>query len=384
MSLTAFVLGSGFAGQGHAMALRDCGVEIVGMASRTEEVVSAVASELDIAYSTTDWRTGLTETQPDIVAVGTPGGAHFDPVMMAIARGCHVFCDKPLAPTAYEAKELHFAAKLAGVKTAYAASFCFMPAVLQAKEMVANGDIGEPQEVEAISHFGLNPLIPFGWSHTLEQGGGRLNNNFPHKLAVVLNVLGGEVSAVSGTTRADLKRAPVVEGVHHFRERHGFAPESADEPGLEWKDGDSDWAYTVLAQIALPGVTEPASALFKHSGLQPRVHPDYMAFFGSEGVIHIEGHYGHGPLHYRSATGPIEAREWVEVPTPAHIHDAQPAIDDHTQRNWNLLAKEFVADLRGEDCGWYPTFRDGWLYQEIIDVIRADKGWTDVTELTKA
>lgn len=346
------------------------------MASRTSHVVDRVAGELGIPYSTTDWATGLSDTKPDIVAVGTPGGAHFEPVMTALAQGMHVFCDKPLAPTAHEAKELYFAAKLAGVKTAYAASFCFMPAALQAKEMIANGDIGVPQEVEAISHFGLNPLIPFGWSHRLDQGGGRLNNNFPHKLALVLNVLGGEVAAVSGTKRCDLQRAPVVEGVHHFRERHGFAPDSADEPGLKWEQSDSDWAYTVLAQIDLSGSSEPASALFKHSGLQPRVHDDYMAFFGSEGVIHIEGHYGHGPLHFRTARG-----EWSEVPTPAHITDAQPAIDDHTQRNWVLLAREFVADIRGEASGWYPTFRDGWAYQEIIDVVRADSGWTDVAHL---
>lgn len=379
MTLTAFILGSGFAGQGHALALRDCGVEIVGMASRTAHVVDRVAEELAIPYSTTDWQAGLTQTQPDIVAVGTPGGAHLAPTLAALAQGAHVFCDKPLAPTAHEAKQLFVAAEQAGVKTAYAASYCFMPAVLQAKEMVANGDIGVPQEFEGISHFGLNPLIPFGWSHRLDQGGGRLNNNFPHKLAVVLNVLGGEVAAVSGTIRSDLKRAPVVEGVHHFRERHGFAPDSADEPGLEWMESDSDWAYTVLAKIGIPGTDEPLSALFKHSGLQPRVHADYMAFYGSEGVIHIEGHYGHGPLHFRSTKG-----EWNEIPTPAHIDAAQPDVEDDTQRNWHLLAREFVADINGEPCGWYPTFRDGWFYQEIIDVVRADQGWTEVSRLTGA
>jgi len=35
MSLTAFVIGTGFAGQGHTAALRHAGVEVVGMAGRT-------------------------------------------------------------------------------------------------------------------------------------------------------------------------------------------------------------------------------------------------------------------------------------------------------------------------------------------------------------
>jgi len=213
MSLTAFVIGTGFAGQGHTAALRHAGVEVVGMAGRTPAVVEKVAGELGIALWTTDWRAGLADTRPDIVAVATPGGAHMEPVTAALDQGAHVFCDKPLAPTAAEARQLHEHALRAGVKTAYAASYRYMPFVQLARDLVADGAIGVPQEVEAVSHFGLDPLIPFGWSHTLAAGGGRLNNNFTHKLAIVLRVLGadatrGDVSAVSGSTR----RRPMTRG----------------------------------------------------------------------------------------------------------------------------------------------------------------------------
>jgi predicted dehydrogenase len=196
-NLRALILGSGFAGQGHALALRDAGVEIVGMVSRTREVVGRVAAELNIPNTGTDWAQALANLQPDIVAIGAPGGAHFEPIMAALAQGCHVYCDKPLAATAVQAKMLHHTAKQAGVKTAYAASYRYMPHVLLAKELVAKGAIGEPLEVECISHFNLNPLIPFSWSHRLDQGGGRLNNNFTHKLSVVEHVLGGRITAVS-------------------------------------------------------------------------------------------------------------------------------------------------------------------------------------------
>jgi len=98
------------------------------------------------------------DLQPDIVAIGTPGGAHFEPIMAALAHGCHVYCDKPLAATAVHAKTLYQTAIEAGVKTAYAASYRYMPHVLLAKELVAQGAIGEPLEVECISHFNLNPL----------------------------------------------------------------------------------------------------------------------------------------------------------------------------------------------------------------------------------
>jgi predicted dehydrogenase len=373
MTLTALVLGSGFAGHGHALALRAAGVEIVGMVSRTPAVVQQVAAQLGIPYAGTDWQQALTDLQPDIVAIGTPGGAHFEPIMAALAHGCHVYCDKPLAATATEARQLADAAQKAGVKTAFAASYRYMPHVLLAKEMVAQGVIGEPQEVECISHFNLNPLIPFGWSHRLDQGGGRLNNNFTHKLSIVMHVLGGAVEAVSGSVRSDMARAPVVAGVHHFRERGKFAPDSAENPDLIWADVDAEWSYTVQARIKpdFPA-TQPVSALFHHSGLQPRVQPDHITFYGSDAAIYIEGHYGQGPLFLKPRHG-----DWREIRLPEHISAGQPDIDDDTQRNWTILARDFSADIRGEPFTPYQTFAAGCLYQEIIEAVRAGAGWIE-------
>jgi predicted dehydrogenase len=376
MTLRALIHGSGFAGQGHARALRDAGVEILGMVSRTRHVVERVSAEMDIPYAGTDWDKALNALQPDIVAIGTPGGAHVEPILLAIEHGCHVYCDKPLAASASKAKLLYQAAQDAGVKTAYAASYRYMPHVLLAKELVANGAIGEPQEVECISHFDLNPLIPFGWSHRLNQGGGRLNNNFTHKLSVVLHVLGGDVEAVSGSVRSDMLRAPVVDGVHHFRERHKLAPDSAENPDLIWAENDAEWSYTVQARIKPDyPATQSVSALFHHSGLQPRFNRDHITFYGSSAAIHIEGHYGQGPLYLKTRAG-----DWQEVVLPAHIAAGQPAIDDDTQRNWTILARDFVADINGVAHTPYQTFADGWLYQEIIETVRAGNGWTEFSQ----
>ncbi|MGB1249530.1 MAG: Gfo/Idh/MocA family protein [Candidatus Promineifilaceae bacterium] len=370
MKLTALILGTGFAGQGHTKALRDVGVEVVGMVGRTPHVLEKVSAELDIPYHSTNWQQALTDLQPDIVSIGTPGGAHVAPILAALKHGCHVFCDKPMAATAADAKKLYEAAKAADVKTAFAASYRYMPHILHAKELVAQGVIGEPQEVECISHFNLNPLIPFGWSHRLDAGGGRLNNNFTHKLSIVLHVLDGTVETISGSVRSDMDRAPVVAGVHNFKKRRDFAPKSADDPNLEWAASDAEWSYTVLAQIDAPqAVRQPVSALFKHSGLQPRFNKDHIVFYGSDAAIYIEGHYGKGPLYLRIRNG-----AWQSLPLPAHIADTQPRIADDTQRNWTILAQKFVADIRGTDNTTYQTFHDGWVYQEMIEAVRTSNG----------
>jgi hypothetical protein len=66
---------------------------------------------------------------------------------------------------------------------------------------------------------------------------------------------------------------------------------------------------------------------------------------------------------------------WEELAVPLAIRDSLPDDVDHTQRNWNQLAREFVADIRGEVHPRYLTFRDGWIYQEVIETIRSNKCW---------
>lgn len=376
MSLRVLVLGAGFAGQGHAEAFRAAGTTVVGMVSRTKDVVTEVARKMAIPYSSTDWRAALEELKPDILAVGTPGGAHYEPVMAAIEKGCHIYCDKPLAANAQQAREMAEAAANRGIKTAYAASYRYQPHALLARRLIADGAIGEPLEVECRSHFHLDPLTPFSWSHRIEEGGGRLNNHFTHKLAIVEHVLDGHAIAACGEARNDMPRAPIVPGVHDFRDREDFIPVDVEDPELEWAAADAEWSYTALVHLQ-PGfpVAQPVSASFRHSALQPRFDHDYMTFYGRKGALHIRGHYAQGPLYLQK-----NQSGWEKLPLPEDIPARLPKIEDDTQRNWTQLAIEFVNDIQGKGQSGYQTFKEGWIYQEIIDHIRDGDGWLRIKD----
>ncbi|MDB9805526.1 Gfo/Idh/MocA family oxidoreductase [Porticoccaceae bacterium] len=375
-TIRVLIHGTGFAGQGHTEAFRFAGAEVVGIVGRTESVTREVANDMDIPYAGTDWEQALTDLQPDIVAIGTPGGAHFDAIKSAIAHGCHIFCDKPMTVDGQSAETLYQLAEEKQLKTAYAASFRYMPHVLFAKRLVSQGAIGEPQEVECISHFGLEKEIPFGWSHRKEEGGGRLNNNFTHKLSIVTSVIGDEILAVSGEVRDDLLKAPIVDGVHNFKTRRSHIPDDLNDPALKWGDSNVEWSYTVLAKLKSEFAPRPVSVLFKHGGLHPRLNEDHIVFYGSEGAIYISGHYGSGPLHHYGAD-----RQWTELSLPEDIAANIPDVDGDTERNWRYLIREFVKDIQGEDVPPYQTFREGSQYQRLIDVIRENDCWVDVSKL---
>lgn len=372
-TLKVLIFGTGFAGRGHAEAFRGAGAEVVGMVGRTGSVVREVAGAMGIPYSGTGWLEALDACRPDIVSIATPGGAHYLPITQAIEFGCHVFCDKPMTERADTALELYTLAQQKNVKTAYAASFRYAPSVRHAKRLVAQGAIGEPVEAECMSHFDLERGIPFGWSHRKEEGGGRLNNNFTHTLSIVSSVVGEKIRSVIGEVRDDLGKAPVVEGVHNFATRRDFIPQDLSDPSLRWEESNVEWSYTVLAQLESPFAAKPVSVLFKHGGLVPRFHEDHIVFYGRDGAIYLKGHYGTGQLFHWG-----KRKAWEELPLPPDIAAAVPDVTGETEQCWHYLAREFVKDVRGEAVEPYPTFREGSQYQQIIDVVRNNAGWTDV------
>ena len=375
-ALKILVHGTGFAGQGHSEAFRALGAEVVGMVGRTPHVVKDITKKMSIPYGDTDWAKALKECQPDIVSIGTPGGAHFEAIKDAIAHGAHVFCDKPMATTGEETRELYNLATAKGIKTAFAASFRYMPHIIHAKRLVANGVIGEPQEVECISHFNLEKDIPFGWSHRAEDGGGRLNNNFTHKLSIVTSVIGEQILAISGDVRDDLGKAPIVSGVHNFKNRREHIPDDLNDPSLKWGESNVEWSYTVLAKIKSDMAKQPVSVLFKHGGLQPRFNEDHIAFYGSEGAIYIKGHYGSGPLFVFG-----KDKVWTEKDLPNDIAAHAPKVKGDTEQCWHYLIREFIKDIKGEKAQSYLTFDQGSRYQQIIDIIRKNDSWVDLSNL---
>jgi hypothetical protein len=132
----------------------------------------------------------------------------------------------------------------------------------------------------------------------------------------------------------------------------------------------------VQAKIKSPLAKQPVSVMFKHGGLHPRFHEDYIAFYGNEGAIYIKGHYGSGPLYLYSAE-----KNWVETPLPADIAADVPDAEGDTERNWRYLIRLLVKDIQGEKVPPYQTFKEGAQYQQIIDILRRNDQWVDIPHL---
>lgn len=89
--------------------------------------------------------------------------------------------------------------------------------LVQARALLADGAIGQLRQIEVVDHFGLPPLMPYAWLHSLAEGGGLLFNAYPHALAQAQFVSGGRAVWATGLTERVLVRVPVGSPVHDFR-----------------------------------------------------------------------------------------------------------------------------------------------------------------------
>jgi predicted dehydrogenase len=379
MTLRAVVIGCGWAGEGHTCALRYCGVEVVAICGRQASVVQAVAVRLEIPLASTDWGQTLETLKPDIVALTTPAALRGEVVELAAALGCHIVCEKPLAANATEARWLYTLAEQAGIQHAYAATHRYDPAIAWLAELLRNNTIGQLREVDLQAHYPLGTaLTAWSWFDSLASGGGALNAGMPHFLGMLERITGSEVVKASGEARVLRRRAPFVPNLHDYRQRGSATPTVAAAEKLEWHDCDADHAFSALLTCAPstlnssgPNIPEiPVCIRFNWMAPAPAPTNGWY-LYGDHGTLIGDGFRSFQVCRYDHATG-----ERSLLPVPPRLAAAVPQLGDAVQNHWAALAQEFVHAIRGETHQPYLTFRDGWRYQEIIDAVRAGRGWS--------
>jgi predicted dehydrogenase len=97
----------------------------------------------------TDYREMLANENLDIVSVAAPTCLHHDIAMAAIARGAHVFVEKPLACNVAECRAIIDAAEAAGVRLGVGHIERFNPAILELKRRLEAGELGRVFQIRS-------------------------------------------------------------------------------------------------------------------------------------------------------------------------------------------------------------------------------------------
>jgi len=160
------IAGIGVGGQGGGDIARMASENIVALCDVDWERAARTFKKFPDTPRYRDFRIML-EKQKDIdaVVVGTPDHVHAVAAMTAIHLGKHVFCEKPLTHTVFEARTLAESARRAGVATQMGNQGHAMESIRILCEWIWDGAIGEVTEVHA---WTPHPVWPQGIGRPLE------------------------------------------------------------------------------------------------------------------------------------------------------------------------------------------------------------------------
>jgi len=115
IGMRAAIVGTGFVARVHAAALRSLGVETVAVCGRTRGRAAELVAELGGGAPYGDLAELLRAERVDALHVCTPNDLHAEQTLLALGRGVHVVCEKPLAVDAEQSARMVEAAERKGL-----------------------------------------------------------------------------------------------------------------------------------------------------------------------------------------------------------------------------------------------------------------------------
>ncbi|MGY0003822.1 Gfo/Idh/MocA family protein [Micromonospora sp. I033] len=220
------MVGYAFMGAAHSQAWRTVNrvydlparVRMALICGRDEPKVAEAAGRLGWDGHTTDWRRLVESDEIDVVDICTPGDSHCEIALAALAAGKHVLCEKPLANTVEEAREMTAAAaraQAAGVRAMCGFNYRRVPAVTLMRQLVADGRLGEIRHVRAVylQDWIVDPQFPLVWRLQKDRAGsGALGDIGAHIIDLTQYVTGQRIAGVSAITETFVKERPLPAG----------------------------------------------------------------------------------------------------------------------------------------------------------------------------
>ena len=201
--------------------------QIVAIQSRTAEKAERVARALSPddahrpkVYSNFDEM--LAREHPDAVGIFTPNNLHCEFTVKALNAGAHVLVEKPMAPTAAEARKMVDAAAKSSRVLMVAMQRRFGGVERAIKDALTSGAIGKPNFIRArLSHGGPQLWAPGQkWFTTASEAGGGAMLDLGVHVADLAIWFMGEVDSVSGQVGTLAKQIEVDDTgamILHFK-----------------------------------------------------------------------------------------------------------------------------------------------------------------------
>lgn len=334
------IVGTGLMAPRHAEAFGR--IEGVTLAAAVD--INRAAAELfaeghgaEAAYAGLE--TALDEGRLDAVSIVTPDATHYPLSMIALERGVHVFCEKPLATNAADATAMFEQARATGVVHGVNLSYRNVAAVNRAREMVAAGEIGQ------VRHFSASYLQ--SWLTQPAWGDWRTSPEWLWRLSQAHGSLGvlGDV----GIHILDFASFAATSPIASLTARHKvFDKSETGQIGPYVLDANDSVAMTVELENGALGVVHATRFGSGH------INDLRLEIFGDRGALEVTNEGALGTLRASVGEG-METATWVDVPL-------EPVASNF---------ERFAAAAAG-GAAMDPDFGRGAELQRVLDLALAE------------
>lgn len=351
MKLRVAVIGTGFGALVQIPAFRaHPRAEVVAVASATPGKAREVAGRLGVPHAFDDYREMLARVDLDLISITSPPDTHHPMTLAALERGRHVLCEKPMALSAGQAKEMLDAAVRRRVGHVMDHELRFNPNRRKIKRLIEEGVIGTPRHalITVVGTGRADPAKQWAWWSDAARGGGILGAQGSHQIDLLRYFL-GEIAAVCGTTETYVKDRP--------------------DPGRGGRKlVTADDFTSFLLRFTSGAVGAVVNSGVAAHGLGPRTE-----IWGDGGTLILD--------QEERLWGARRGESLQEITEPETLK-APPGMDYSPL--WGLsfvrLAAHVVsAILDGTPVAPAATFADGLQVQRVMDAVRASaKPWVEL------
>lgn len=173
--------------------------KLTALVSGNPEKMKTVASQYGIksenCYSYETYDQIKNNKEVDVIYIVLPNGLHKEYTIRGAKAGKHILCEKPMANSSKECREMIEACSKAGVKLMVAYRIQYQPHNRKLRELVQNKEFGAPKLLEASNC--QSSANPDHWRHKIKlAGGGALPDIGLYCLNTTRFVLGEEPTEV--------------------------------------------------------------------------------------------------------------------------------------------------------------------------------------------
>lgn len=181
---------------------------------RNTENVKRAAKQYGWDEHVLDYRELIKRDDIDVIDITTPSNFHKDIVMEAIDAGKDIFCEKPLAITLADSREMLRAAKAKGIKHQIGFNYRFLPAIKLAKQLIDEGRIGRVYHFRAtyLQDWATDPNFPLTWRFDKKICGNGSSGDLGAHVIDLAHFLVGDIETVTGMNETFIKKRPVLQG----------------------------------------------------------------------------------------------------------------------------------------------------------------------------